>query len=155
MSSIAMGDEQYEESFGRIERDGGNGLHKLREMIRAYAHIMTTDFGMCFARLDDRELGEDAARRGSAFQAPLRPRFPGADRRRHRGRLDEPCNPKLAAFAIIGALNGIADWYRPHGDLSVETIAEEFALRLTEGLAARASRVVDARPKTAVKSRKC
>ena len=37
---------------------------------------------------------------------------------------------------IGGALNGIADWYRADGELSVETIADEFALRLTEGLAA-------------------
>ena len=28
-------------------------------MIRAYASSMTTDFGMCFARLDDRELGKE------------------------------------------------------------------------------------------------
>src|SRR5271165_7210641 len=55
-----LGEESYEESFGRIERAGGNGLQKLREMIHAYARIMTTDFGVCFARLDDRELGDEA-----------------------------------------------------------------------------------------------
>ena len=52
-----------------------------------------------------------------------------------------PCNPELAAFVIAGALNGIADWYKPGGDLAVDAITDEFALRLTEGLAVRASQL--------------
>ncbi len=135
-----LGEEQYEESFGLIERDGGNGLHKLREMIRAYARIMTTDFGMCFARLDDRELGDEQR----AEVRRSKRRYDLAFRKQiERGVEDgsmKPCNAKLAAFAIGGALNGIADWYRPRGELSVETISDEFALRLTEGLVARPSR---------------
>src|SRR5271166_6974646 len=136
-----LGDEQYEESFGHIEREGGNGLHKLCEMIRAYARIMTTDFGMCFARLDDRELGDEArtAVRRSKRRYDLA--FRSEERRGVEDGSIKPSNPKLAAFAIAGALNGIADWYRPRGDLSVETIADEFALRLTEGLAVRASQL--------------
>jgi AcrR family transcriptional regulator len=133
-----LGDEQYEEGFGRIERGDGNGLVKLREMIRAYARIMTTDIGMCFARLDDRELADEPR----AEVRRSKRRYDLAFRRQiERGVGDEsirPCNPKLAAFAIAGALNGIADWYRPGGDLSVETIANELALLLTEGLATRA-----------------
>jgi AcrR family transcriptional regulator len=131
-----LGDEQYEESFGRIERDGGSGLNKLREMIRAYARIMTTDFGMCFARLDDRELRDE--QRAEVRHAKRR--YDLAFRKQiERGIEDgsmRPCNAKLASFAIGGALNGIADWYRPSGDLSAQTIADEFALHLTEGLAA-------------------
>ena len=102
-----LGDEQYEESFGRIERDGGNGLHKLREMIRAYARIMTTDFGMCFARLDDRELGDEPARRGSPLQAPLRPGVSKADRTRRRGRVNE---------AVQRQIGRVRDRGRPERD---------------------------------------
>ncbi len=136
-----LGDEQYEESFGRIERGEGCGLDKLRAMIRAYASSMTTDFGMCFARLDDRELGEEPR----AQVRRSKRRYDLAFRNQiERGVEDgsvRPCNPKLAAFVIAGALNGIADWYRPGGDLPVETIADEFALRLTEGLATRANQL--------------
>ncbi len=134
-----IGAEQYETSFGRVERGEGDGLHKLRALIRAYVHIITTDSGMCFARLDDRELGEEARaqvrrskrRYDTAFRAQI---AAGVDDGSIR-----PCNPKLAAFAIIGALNGIADWYRAGGELSVEAIAEEFALTLTDGLAVQRS----------------
>jgi Tetracyclin repressor-like, C-terminal domain len=44
------------------------------------------------------------------------------------------CN---TTFLIIGGLNGIGAWYRPDGSLPVEAIAEEFVVRLTEGLAVR------------------
>lgn len=135
-----QGDEQYEASFGQIERGEGDGLHKLRELIRAYARIMTTDRGMCFARLDDRVLGEEAR----AEVRRSKRRYDLAFRNQIERGIEDgsvlPCDPKLAAFAIGGALNGIADWYRPDGALTVETIADEFALQLTEGYAARRSR---------------
>lgn len=135
-----LGDEAYEQSFGRIERGEGDGLHKLREIIRAYAHIVTTDFGMCFARLDDRELGVEA--RAEVRRSKRRYDL-GFRKQIERGIADgsiRRCDAKLAAFAIAGALNGIADWYRPHGELSVEVIADEFAPRLTEGLSVEPSR---------------
>ena len=131
-----QGDEQYEASFGRIERGDGDSLHKLREFIRAYARLMTTDRGMCFARLDDRELGEQAR----AEVRRSKRRYDLAFRKQIERGIEDgsilPCDAKLAAFVIGGALNGIADWHRADGALSVETIADEFALRLTEGLAA-------------------
>jgi AcrR family transcriptional regulator len=131
-----LGDEQYEESFGRIERESGDGLHKLKAMIRAYARIMTTDSGMCFARIDDRELSAQAR---SGVRRSKR-RYDRAFRKQVEHGITDgsivACNAKLAAFAVAGALNGIADWYRPGGDLSVEAIAEEYAERLSNGLAA-------------------
>uniref|UniRef100_UPI001954D184 hypothetical protein n=1 Tax=Klebsiella pneumoniae TaxID=573 RepID=UPI001954D184 len=48
-----------------------------------------------------------------------------------------PCDPKLATLTITGALNWIGHWYRPDGDLPAAAIADEFAVRLTQGLAAR------------------
>ena len=83
-----LGDEQYEERFGRIASEAGNGLVKLKALIRAYAWSMTTDFGMCFARLDDRELGEEARAAVSALEAALRPGLPQRDRAWDRGRID-------------------------------------------------------------------
>jgi AcrR family transcriptional regulator len=132
-----LGDEQYEESFGRIERGEGDGLQKLRELIRAYARVMTTDSGMCFARLDDRELGEESR---AAVRASKR-RYDVAFRKQIERGIEDgsilPCDVKLAAFAVAGALNGLADWYRPDGALSAEAIADEFARRLTDGYAVK------------------
>jgi hypothetical protein len=51
-----------------------------------------------------------------------------------------PCDVKLSAFAIAGALNWIGHWYQPNGALEAEAIAGEFAIRLTEGLAIKPTR---------------
>ena len=52
------------------------------------------------------------------------------------GRLP-PCDTKIAAFSIAGALNWICMWYEPEGALSPEEIAGQFARTLTQGLVAR------------------
>jgi AcrR family transcriptional regulator len=43
---------------------------------------------------------------------------------------------KVAAFTILGALNGIARWYRPGGSLDARAIGEQFASQLMDGLVA-------------------
>lgn len=45
---------------------------------------------------------------------------------------------KVAAFTILGALNGIARWYRPEGELDARAIGEQFASHLVGGLMATA-----------------
>lgn len=45
-----------------------------------------------------------------------------------------PADPKLAAFIILGALNGIARWYRPGGGWSASALGEAFADHLVSGL---------------------
>ncbi len=42
---------------------------------------------------------------------------------------------KLATFAILGAINWIARWYRPEGAIKAEELGEQFADYLLEGLA--------------------
>jgi Tetracyclin repressor-like, C-terminal domain len=49
----------------------------------------------------------------------------------------KPCDAKLAAFAIAGSLNWIGHWYQRDGAMSAEAIADEFSVRLTEGLATK------------------
>ena len=43
-------------------------------------------------------------------------------------------NPKTAAFAILGAINWIARWYRPEGSLGTDELGREFADHLIGGL---------------------
>ena len=41
-------------------------------------------------------------------------------------------DPKIAAFAILGAINWIARWYRPEGELQAAELGREFTARLPE-----------------------
>jgi AcrR family transcriptional regulator len=131
------GQQLYEANISAVESGDGDGLNKLRGMIRVYVHIIASDFGVCVTRLDDRELSREARaqvrsakrRIDTAFRAQIAAGI--AD-----GSI-KACDPKLTTFLITGALNGIGTWYRSDHALSAETIAEEFVVRLTESLAAR------------------
>jgi TetR/AcrR family transcriptional regulator len=48
-----------------------------------------------------------------------------------------PVNPKTAVFAILGAINWIARWYRPEGALQADELGAEFADHLLGGLTCR------------------
>lgn len=135
----AMGQELVDGAIADINASGGTGLAKLRKLVRAYAGVMSTDFGASLVRFDVRDLN---ARNGEIVRAGKR-----RIDRTFRNYITEgiadgslkPCDAKLAAFAIAGSLNWIGHWYRPDGPLSAEAISEEFATRLTEGLARRPS----------------
>ena len=44
------------------------------------------------------------------------------------------CDPKMAAFAIAGALSWIGRWYRPEGPDTPDRIADQFIQLLAMGL---------------------
>lgn len=132
-----LGQAEMDARIAEIDACPGTGLDKLRMMIREYALLMTVDFGMCLVRLDDRELAP-------AARAEVRRGWRRCDAR-FRAYIAEgiadgsvvDCDPKLSAFAIAGSLNWIGHWFSDAGPLSAEAVAEEFARRLTEGLARR------------------
>ncbi|MFO1114398.1 MAG: TetR/AcrR family transcriptional regulator [Beijerinckiaceae bacterium] len=135
-----LGQQMAEDAIAEIDEAGGDGLTRLRKLIRAYALLMTIDFGMCLVRLDDRELSEDAHRR---VRAEKRQDDRAFRRYIEAGVADGSivdCDPKLAAFAIAGSLNWIGHWYREGGTYSAEEIANQFADLLTTGLQARRTR---------------
>jgi AcrR family transcriptional regulator len=135
-----MGQERVETCIARIDAGGGSGLVKLRKLLLAYAQEMTTDAGKSLVRFDVRDLSDKHQKTVRAARREIDGVF-----RRYisEGIADgsiRPCDVKLSAFAIAGSLNWIGHWYQRDGKQSAETIAAEFALRLTEGLAKRPRR---------------
>jgi AcrR family transcriptional regulator len=131
------GQQLYEANISAVEGGDGDGLSKLGGMIRAYVHIIASDFGVCVTRLDDRELSREARTQVRGAKR----RIDAAFREQIAAGITDgsikPCDPKLTTFLITGALNGIGAWYRADDALPAETIADEFVVRLTESLAAR------------------
>ncbi|MEO1282042.1 MAG: TetR/AcrR family transcriptional regulator [Pseudomonadota bacterium] len=134
-----FGQERLDAACEDIEGDAGNGLEKLRGLIRAYAILMTTDFGAGLIRFDVRDLSEEHR----DIVVPAKKKADATFRKYiSEGIADgsiRQCDAKMSAFAIAGSLNWIGFWYKPDGDMSPEAIAEEFSIRLTEGLAVRRS----------------
>jgi len=116
----------------------GNGLQRVEAYLRVYATaIVSHDFGRCVAMLDDSELSATARREVRVLKRRIDASIRGyIEEGINDGSIGD-CNPKLAAFAVAGAINWIGTWYRPEGGLTPEAIAAGFAELLTRGLARR------------------
>jgi len=135
LACYRLGSGLIEEILNDIAAHCGSGLEKVEAFIYSYANVMTVDFGRCVMRLDEGDLSTSARGEVRAYKRKI-------DRRLRvfiqEGIADgsiAPRDPKLAAFAIAGALNWICIWYEPEGPLSPEEIATQFAQTLTRGLA--------------------
>jgi len=113
----------------------GNGLEKLCSYVRSYATaIVTFDFGRCVATLDDSELSEQTRRQVRNLKRRIDAGIRGYIEEGIQDGSIVPCNPKMASFAMAGAINWIGTWYRPGGGLGEEEIVSEFTRLLTSGL---------------------
>ena len=123
-----------------IAAAGGTGLAKLRELIVSYTETMTTDYGKSLVRFDIRDLTEHNRKIVRLAKKKIDRAFRDYIGQGIKDGSIRPCDVKLSAFAIAGSLNWIGHWYQPGGALEAEAIAEEFAIRLTEGLAIKSTR---------------
>jgi len=129
-----LGTAMIEEILNEIAAHYGTGLEKVEAFIDSYTKVMTVNFGRCVMRLDEGDLSPEAFMNIRNYKRKID--------RRLRSFLQEgiadgsiaPCDPKLAAFAIAGALNWICIWYEPNGPLSPDEIAAQYVRTLTRGL---------------------
>jgi AcrR family transcriptional regulator len=136
----ALGQERVDEVISEINAGGGTGLAKLRKLIRAYAGVMTTDYGASLVRFDTRDLTDKNSKIVRAAKKSIDLTFRNYIAEGIADGSIKPCSAKLAAFAIAGSLNWIGHWFQRGGEMSAEAVANEFAVRLTEGLAAKPTR---------------
>ena len=124
-----------EKSLQEIASHCGTGLEKVEAFIYSYANVMTVNFGRCVMRLDDGDLSSEALNEVRAYKRKIDRRLRSFIQEGIEDGSIAPCDPKIAAFSIAGAVNWICRWYEPDGPLSAEEIASQFARTLTQGLA--------------------
>lgn len=120
----------------REEAEGLEGAEeRLRYLVREHVRVMTeilegSPLAFEIPALSPDRQAEVVARR-DAWEAFLRETIvQGIDEARFR-----TVDPKVATFSILGAINWIARWYRPEGDLPAPELAVRFADHLVSGLA--------------------
>lgn len=128
-----------EANLAKLRANGGTGLEKVAAFIYSYAVVIAGDFERCVVRQDDRELSPKARSEIRSYKRNI-----DRDLRRfiEEGVEDgsiRPCDVKLTAFSITGAVNSLALWFDPHGDLSAQQVAAAFTKTLTEGFSNRRS----------------
>lgn len=131
------GTKLIEESLKEIASHCGTGLEKVEAFIYAYANVMTVNFGRCVMRLDEGDLSSQALTEVRAYKRKTDRRLRSFIQEGIEDGSIAPCDPKIAAFSIAGALNWICRWYEPEGALTAEEIASQFARTLTQGLMQR------------------
>ncbi len=116
------------------ETSASNGREQLRFLLGAYAEVMLTDFGMCLAIVEDRELTARWREKIVGEKRQIDRRFRAAIERGVADGSLRAGNAKLAALFIAGAVNSCARWFQPGGKFSRELVARELVTRLLEGL---------------------
>jgi Tetracyclin repressor-like, C-terminal domain len=112
-------------------------LERLNAVIRDYARAVASDYGWCMVRAEDQDLGSETGRHIRALKSEI---DQGIRRLIRAGIADgsiEPCDDKVMAFALAGALNWIAHWYREDRPMTAEQLAEAFVVTLGAGLIRR------------------
>lgn len=140
LACYRLGSAMIEEILSDIAAHGGMGLEKVQAFIYSYANVMTVNFGRCVMRLDEGDLSETAFAEVRGYKRKIDRRLRTFIQEGIADGSIAPCDPKLAAFSVAGALNWICIWYEPEGPLSPEEIATQFARTLTQGLAAPSRR---------------
>jgi AcrR family transcriptional regulator len=124
--------------FAELREADSSGRDRLITVVRRYAHAITSDFGWCMVRAEDQDLSPAMSRRIKQLKSEI---DQGIRRLIREGIADGSigeCDPKMTAFALAGALNWIAHWYRDDDTLSATEIAERFVETFEKGLMPRA-----------------
>lgn len=141
----AIGNELVDECIAETSAGDGTGLDKLRKLTVRYAELMTADYGKSLVRFDLRDLSDDNRKIVRSAKRRIDRAFRDYIAQGIADGSIKPCDPKLSAFAIAGSLNWIGHWFQPGGAMSGRAVAEEFAIRLTEGIATTSTRKKTAR----------
>lgn len=129
--------EMLEQALGAADDPSRPGLQRLQEFLRRYTDLMVTDFGACLIRIGTRPLRPESRSKLRGFANQLDKTL---RRIVEQGKADgsiRACNAKLVSFALFGAFNGIAGWYRIDGELDAACIADQMLELFTIGLSPR------------------
>ncbi|WP_404301063.1 TetR/AcrR family transcriptional regulator [Alicycliphilus denitrificans] len=137
LQCVRQGLEMTLEGIEASRQAGGNAVDQLRACMQVYVDIVTQPFGMCLIRVGDEEVPEPSRTELRRMKSEIDLAF----RRLVAQGVQEgslaPCDPKITAFVIAGALSWIGRWYQPGGDYSAGQIAEQCIDTVLEGVLRR------------------
>jgi TetR/AcrR family transcriptional regulator len=125
------------ERLGEVEKSEAPAAQKLGQLVRSFAQMIIDELHGTALTMDLQALSPARLRKVIA----KRDRFDRGLRDIVREGMDArafaPGDPKLAAFAILGAVNWIPRWFDPRGPAGSEEIGDSFARLVLDGLRRR------------------
>ena len=134
---FVAGVEQIRAAFRAVRELAVPARERLNAVLRHYGEAVASDFGWCMVRAEDQDLSPAMSRHIKSLKSEI---DQGIRRLIREGIQDgsiEPCDPKMTAFALAGALNWIAHWYREDQSLTPAQIAGAFVTIFEGGLRPR------------------
>lgn len=112
----------------------GTGLERLKILLTDYAYCMMQDYGACVTRTSDNELSKESRARFRELKRLIDLKVRNVVSEGIADGSIAPGDPRLITFTITGALNWIARWYDPQGDMTRDDIAQGTVATLLTGL---------------------
>jgi AcrR family transcriptional regulator len=137
LECVTRGLAELSEAADAARKLPGTGLDRLRSFLRQYAKIGMDDFGRCVIRTGDEALQPKSAVRFRALKGEIDKAMRLLIAEGIADGSIAPADVKLVAFALAGALNWPARWYKSDGDHSRESVADIMIDFLTMGLKPR------------------
>jgi AcrR family transcriptional regulator len=138
LECILTGLERVLEPFRRPRPPDVSAREHLNEMIRHYAQAIASEYGGCMVRAEDFGFAPESMARIKQLKYEI---DQGIRRLLDEGARDgsiDTQDPKMTAFALAGALNWIAHWYRENQSMTAAEIADAFVRIFNCGLTPRA-----------------
>ncbi|WP_287919614.1 TetR/AcrR family transcriptional regulator [Comamonas sp.] len=139
LECVRQGLEMTLEGIEVSRQAGGTALDQLEACMRVYARIVTMDFGMCLIRVGDEQLPPESRKALRRMKAQIDLAFRRLVEAGVQQGLLAPCDPKMTAFMIGGALSWIGKWYDSGGAYSPDEISEQAVRTLLQGVLLRES----------------
>lgn len=137
LECVRQGLEMTLQGIEDSRKAGGSALDQLEACMRVYAKIVTMDFGICLIRVGDEQLPADSRTALRRMKAQIDLAFRRLVEAGVQQGLLSPCDPKMTAFMIAGALSWIGRWYDPGGAYTPQEIADQAVQTLLQGVLAR------------------
>lgn len=124
------------ESFRKAQGNGRNGLEKLQMTIQGYLEVGLGALSRCVILTEEHALLPDDRK----VIVDQRDRFEGALRDLVREGIADgsivQCDPKLAIFAIFGAVNWVPKWFSDKGEWTSSQLAQAMSELVCRSIAA-------------------
>jgi AcrR family transcriptional regulator len=134
---FVAGVEQIRTAFRAVKQLEVPARERLNGVLRHYGEAVASEFGWCMVRAEEQDLPPAMSSHIKALKSEI---DQGIRRLIREGIQDgsiHPCDPKMTAFALAGALNWIAHWYRENQSMTGAEIAGAFVTIFESGLRPR------------------
>ena len=136
---FVTGVEALRASFHEVKQQKAPARERLAAALRQYGEAMASEFGWCMVRAEEQDLPPDMSSQIKALKSEIDQDIRRLIRDGIQDGSIHPCDPKMTAFALAGALNWIAHWYRENKSMTGAQIATAFVTIFENGLLPRAA----------------